>query len=234
MNTLSIENLGFGFPSKTLFDTASLQVQQGEIIGLLGPNGSGKTTLFDMICGLSKPKAGILRNEFPKLLYLSQTVATPPALRMFDIFKMTALLSSPVPIGQEQVLEKLTLWNPRLIERYKDIWNKKSALCSYGEKRWFFTLSLLAMPADLVILDEPTAGVDPEFRHYIWQCLKSAAQNGMAVMVSSHNVEEITHHCDAFYMIEQKQFRRFECGRSFMGNYSASSLDEAFINAAAL
>jgi len=233
MSFLQADRLSFNYGSRVVFEEASLTAKAGTITGLLGPNGSGKTTFFDIICQLRHPSKGKLRSTFSKQLYLSQTLTTPPALRMFDIFKMTHLLCSSTPTSQAQILSKLSQWSPNIIERYQDIWKKKSSLCSYGEKRWFFTLSLLSTDADFIILDEPTAGVDPEFRYYIWQCLHGAAESGKAILISSHNVDEIAEHCDYFYMICQKKFRRFDDERSFLNTYGARSLDEAFINAAA-
>ena len=233
MSMLSAKSICFEYSGKIIFDNASIHVTEGSITGLLGPNGSGKTTFFDIICGLRKAKNGILLNNFSNQLYLSQTVLTPPALRMFDVFKMTTLLCSSSHISQEQVLKKLSTWSPEIVERYKEIWTKKSSVCSYGEKRWFFTLSLLAVEADLVILDEPTAGVDPEFRHYIWKCLRGAASEGAAILVSSHSIEEVANNCGNFYMISQQKFKPFDSGKEFMHCYGSNTLDEAFIRAAA-
>jgi len=233
MTSLQANRLSFNYGDRIIFEEASLTAQAGAITGLLGSNGSGKTTFFDLLCKLRKPTHGEVISTFPRQLYLSQILTTPPALRMFDIFRMTTLLCSSAPISQAQVLDRLSSWSPQITERYQEIWKKKSSLCSYGEKRWFFTLSLLSIEADFIILDEPTAGVDPEFRHYIWQCLHGAAQSGKAILVSSHNVEEIAEHCDCFYMISQNRFRRFADGQSFLNTYNARSLDEAFINAAA-
>ena len=232
MKGLKIDSISFKYHDKIIFEDATLTVQPGTIIGVLGPNGSGKTTLFDIICKLKHPCRGDVKNGFSKELYLSQTLMTPPALRMFDIFKMTNLFCSSTTNTRSQTLDKLLQWSPGIINRYKEIWKKKSALCSYGEKRWFFTLSLLSIDADFIILDEPTAGVDPEFRHYIWQCLHGAAKSGTAILVSSHNVDEVTNHCDYFYMLSQKQFKRFDDRHAFMDAYDATSLDEAFIKAA--
>jgi ABC-2 type transport system ATP-binding protein len=233
MSILETKSLCFGYSDKVLFNDASIQVVPGSITGLLGPNGSGKTTFFDIVCGLKKVKEGQVFNRFASQVYLSQTIMTPPVLRMSDIFRMTTLLCSSTRTSQEQALKKLTAWSPEIVQRYKEIWSKKSSVCSYGEKRWFFTLSLLAIEADLVILDEPTAGVDPEFRHYIWKCLRGAANEGAAILVSSHNVEEVVGNCDIFYMISQQQFKPFSSGGEFVRRYDASSLDEAFIRAAA-
>lgn len=232
MSYLLINNIEFSYDEKIILSKANLKIQQGSIVGLLGPNGSGKTSLFDIICNLKKIKHGNIENKFRTILYLSQLITTPPALRMRDIFTMVTTLSSDSPISQAKALEKLSRWSPEIVSRYKDIWNKKSALCSYGETRWFFALTLLSIPADFVILDEPTAGVDPEFRHYIWRCLRGAAEDGTTILVSSHQVEEIANNCDFFYMISQRRFQRFNDGAAFMDKYKTHTLDDAFIQAA--
>ena len=234
MKRLIVNSLDVRYASHILLHRATLTIEAGSISGLLGPNGSGKTTFFDVICGLKKIAGGEINNSFPKLLYLSQIINTPPVFRMFDIFKMTMLFCSETKVTQAHALEKIEKWSPGIAQRYCEIWNKKSSLCSYGEKRWFFTLSLLCANADLVILDEPTAGVDPEFRYHIWRCLEGAAADGVAVLVSSHNVDEIVTHCDDFYMLSQRRFNRFNDAQGFMSAYDAKSLDEAFILAASL
>lgn len=234
MKQLTVTSLGVSYSDAILFNNASLNVEAGSISGLLGPNGSGKTTFFDVICGLKKMDGGGINSTFTKLLYLSQIITTPPVFRMFDIFKMIMIFCADTPITQAHALDKIEKWSPGIAQRYCEIWKKKSSLCSYGEKRWFFTLSLLCANADLVVLDEPTAGVDPEFRYHIWRCLKGAAAEGVAVLVSSHNVDEIVTHCDDFYMISQQCFNRFTDAQGFMSAYNANTLDEAFIHAASL
>jgi ABC-2 type transport system ATP-binding protein len=232
MSSLTVNKLTFGYSKCPLFENATLNVEPGSIVGLLGPNGSGKTTFFDIVCGLHNRKNLNISNTFIKKLYLSQTITTPHTLHMFDIFKLTALLCSSDSVTQANVLAKLERWSPEVVERYKLIWNRKSSTCSYGEKRWFFTLTLLALKADLIILDEPTAGVDPEFRHYIWKCLHGAVKEGVAILVSSHNIQEVADNCDYFYMISNRQFNKFSNGEELTNHYDATSLDEAFIRAA--
>lgn len=234
MKRLVVNSLEVRCARKTLFEDATLTVEAGSICGLLGANGSGKTTFFDVVCGLKRIEAGEIVRSFSKLLYLSQVISTPPVFRMFDVFRMTMLFCSDSKLDKQHALEKIEKWSPGIADRYCEIWTKKSSLCSYGEKRWFFTLSLLSANADLVILDEPTAGVDPEFRHHIWKCLEGAAEEGVAVLVSSHNVDEIVAHCDDFYMVSQRRFNRFTDAQGFMRAYGAKSLDEAFIYAASL
>ncbi|MGJ7518475.1 ATP-binding cassette domain-containing protein [Pseudomonas baetica] len=231
MRRFSAKCIDFNYDEKAILSQASLEVLEGSIVGILGPNGAGKTTFFDITCGLKKISSGSIDNNFHDFTYLSQTISTPPTLRMRDIFNMVIALCSDEKTTQTRALDKLNSWCPSITNRYKEIWDKKSSLCSYGETRWFFTLSLLAISKDFIILDEPTAGVDPEFRHYIWECLRGAAKDGAAILVSSHNVDEIVNNCSYFYMISQQRFNRFSSGSEFMRQYGAKTADDAFIRA---
>jgi len=231
MYPVAISNLSLSYKTQQIFDDTELNLTENCISGILGRNGSGKTTLFDIICGLRNAPSGrvnVLRDE---LAYLSQTVWVPPALCMGEVFYMINSLASGKRLGKKEVYRKLESWSPELAARFDNIWQKKSAICSYGEIRCFFTLSLVATDSRLIILDEPTAGVDPEFRHYIWMALEHARSEGATLLISSHNTDEIARHCDFFYMISHKKLKRFDNDEGFMKHFGASTLDEAFINA---
>ena len=229
MKNFHADKICFSYGDKIIFDVATLEAYPHQITGILGANGAGKTTFFDLACGLQRLRSGYIKNDFRQLLYLSQTIMTSPVLRMSDTFNMIAALATKKQISFKCALEKLRTWSSGTVDRYLEVYHKKSSICSYGEKRWFFTLTLLVLDADLIILDEPTAGVDPEFRFYIWQCLTHAAAEGAAILVSSQNIEEVAQYCDTFYILTQKKFRQFSSGDEFKVCYKAQTLDEAFI-----
>jgi ABC-2 type transport system ATP-binding protein len=231
MNILSVESLHYKINKKTIFENTSLIIPSKSIICLLGRNGAGKTTFFDLICKLREPTNGSVTLNCPPPAYLSQVLWTPAVLKMADIFNMLVTLSDCRSGAKNRLIAKLENWSPTLAARYKDIWRRRPATCSYGEIRCFFTLSLLATEPELLILDEPTAGVDPEFRHYIWLCIEQARQEGTTILVSSHHIEEVAQHCDRFHMIHERKLLPFDSAHHFMEQYSAGSLDEAFLNA---
>ncbi|MNP00960.1 Lipopolysaccharide export system ATP-binding protein LptB [compost metagenome] len=234
MDIISACNMNLSYKNKVIFDNANISIPWGSITGLLGANGTGKTTFFDVICGLKNLSGGSICKKFSNLIYLSQTLSMPATLKMSDIYHLVAILSSSAPSCAKNTFEKLEKWSPQALDRYLYMWNKKPAICSYGEIRSFFALSLLTLTADLIILDEPTAGVDPEFRYLIWLCIQEARANGATILVSSHDVQEIAKNTDAFYMIAQKKFSNFQSDIDYMQHFHASTLDEAFIKATSL
>lgn len=231
MNILTIKNLCFGYNNRPLMENLTLDLKKGEIIGVLGSNGAGKTSLFDLICRIKKPSQGKITNLSKHPTYLTQILTPPPLLRMNESAKLINSLSPNKTPDHTEALAQLAKWSPSLSKRYAEISQKKSSTCSYGEIRSFFTLSLLLLNSDLIILDEPTAGVDPEFRHYIWLGINHACQEGASVLVSSHYTHEIVTNCHRFYMLANRQLEAFDNGDQFMARHNANSLDEAFINA---
>ncbi|RCL25136.1 ABC transporter [Pseudomonas sp. AFG_SD02_1510_Pfu_092] len=231
MGTLIIKKLSFSYKDKSLFHTVNLHVAPGEAVGILGSNGAGKTTLFDLICKLRKPDHGEIISRAKHPAYLTQILTPPPQLRMSEVYELITHLNAPSKLCLSEALSRLNAWSPALSKRYSDISRKKASTCSYGEIRSFFTLTLLLMGSDLVILDEPTAGVDPEFRHFIWLGIKHACNEGASVLVSSHYTQEIAANCSRFYMLAHHQLEAFHSANQFLARYQAASLDEAFINA---
>lgn len=231
VNTLTVKNLHFSYENNVLMQDINLNLVKGEAVGILGINGAGKTTLFDLICKIRKPTDGEILNLSKRQAYLTQILTPPPLLRMGEVCTLIAELNARTSHYPDEMLARLSRWSPSLLKRYVDISKKKASTCSYGEVRSFFTLTLLLMDSDLIILDEPTAGVDPEFRHYIWLGINSACKEGASVLVSSHYTEEIVKNCHRFYMLAHQRLRAFDSAEHFLSQHRATNLDEAFINA---
>ncbi|MGS7254050.1 ATP-binding cassette domain-containing protein [Pseudomonas sp. SK] len=231
MNILTLDRIGFSYTTEPFLEDISLHLAKGETVGILGCNGAGKTTLFDLICALRAPRSGNIVNASHRQVYLTQVLTPPPALRMADAGALVTLLNAACAPSHADILSRLCTWSPALGQRYAEISRKKASTCSYGEIRSYFTLTLLLMDSDLIILDEPTAGVDPEFRHYIWLGISSACKDGASVLVSSHYTQEVVDCCDRFYMLARGQLDAFASGEQFLAAHQATTLDEAFINA---
>ena len=202
---LQIENLKKHFGRLKAVDGITLSVAKGQVFGFLGPNGSGKTTTIGMILGLIHPTDGMV-NLFGRPVSPSQ----PESLR-----KVGALVGSPslVPyLSARQNLELIARLYPEL--NAASIWeildvvglteaaDRKAGTFSTGMKqRLGLGMALLHRP-ELLILDEPTNGMDPSGMHEIRNLLVNLADEGVTIFLSSHLLYEVEQICDYVALIK--------------------------------
>ena len=194
MSVVNVQGLTKRFGSKTAVDGVSMTLERGEIVGFLGPNGSGKTTTIRMICGLLTPDAGsgrvlgfdVLR-ESQKIKrevgYMTQRFTYYEDLTIAENLLFVARLYELSPV-EEHV--NRTLRNLGLDERR----NQLAGTLSGGWKQRLALAAAIMHTPKLLLLDEPTAGVDPKARREFWDELHRLAANGLTVLVSTHYMDE--------------------------------------------
>lgn len=170
-------------------DHIDLRIEPGEVVALLGPNGAGKTTTLDMVLGLSAPTSGSI-NVFGmapraavaagRVAAVLQTGGLLPDLTVAETVEfIAATYSNPEPVTRVLELANLTAISGRRVSK-----------CSGGEQqRLRFALALLPRP-DLLILDEPTAGMDVNARRDFWAQMHAEAREGRTVVFATHYLEE--------------------------------------------
>ena len=177
-----------------------LEIQPGEMVAFLGPNGAGKTTTIDMVLGLSHPSAGEVevfgmppRQAIARGLVAAvmQTGGLLKDLTVRETVQYTAsLFADTKPV--DAVLESAGITG---------IANRKVARCSGGEQqRLRFAMALLSDPA-LLLLDEPTTGMDVEGRRSFWTAIRDDAREGRAVLFATHYLEEADLYADRVVLI---------------------------------
>jgi len=180
---------GDGPDAARAVDGIDLRVATGEIVALLGPNGAGKTTTLDLILGFTPPTAGdvrvlgLLPREAVAAGHVSAVLQTGGLLRDLTVGETVALIAStyPSPPPAAEVLGRAGL--ARLAGR-------RVGTCSGGEQqRLRFALALLADP-DLLLLDEPTAGMDVEGRQRFWDTMAAEAAKGRTIVFATHYLAE--------------------------------------------
>jgi ABC-2 type transport system ATP-binding protein len=194
MAAIDVTNLTKRFGDKTVVDHISLSVETGEIMGFLGPNGSGKTTTIRMICGLLTPDAGegtvlgldvrrdsrLIKREVG---YMTQRFSLYEDLTIAENLLFVARLYklSPVAGYVEKTLENLglTARADQLAGTLSGGWKQRLALAA----------AIMHEPK-LLLLDEPTAGVDPKARRDFWDEIHLLAAQGLTVLVSTHYMDE--------------------------------------------
>ncbi|WP_267384857.1 ABC transporter ATP-binding protein [Cyanobacterium sp. uoEpiScrs1] len=204
-----IESLKKNYGTLKAIQDISFKVQPGEIFGLLGPNGAGKTTTIRCLCTLAKPEegkievAGISVLKYPKearrrLGYVAQEVALDQVLTGRELLELQAdLYHLPQKKAKDRIAELIRLLD---LENYAD---HKTGTYSGGiRKRLDLAAGLLHQP-EVLVLDEPTVGLDIESRFIVWEFLRKLQQAGTTVLITSHYLEEIDALADRLAIINQ-------------------------------
>ena len=191
---IDVEGVSKSFGAKRVVDKLSLQVRRGEIFGFLGPNGSGKTTSIRMLCGLLTPDEG-------QGTCLGYDIRTQSAAIKSEVGYMTQRFSFYEDLSIRENLEFVAsiyqlantreavdaaLQNLGLQDRQRQL---AGALSGGWKQRMALAACLLHRPK-LLLLDEPTAGVDPKARRDFWAELHRLAAEGITVLVSTHYMDE--------------------------------------------
>jgi ABC-2 type transport system ATP-binding protein len=191
---IDVRDLTKTFGDKTVVDHFSMQVPKGSIYGFLGPNGSGKTTTIRMICGLLTPDAGngvVLGHDIAreaelikrKVGYMTQRFSLYEDLSIEENLDFVARMYD-VPDRKRRVAEALD--NLGLTSRKKQL----AGTLSGGWKQRLALAACLIHEPKLLLLDEPTAGVDPGARRDFWDHIHQLAHQGITVLVSTHYMDE--------------------------------------------
>lgn len=191
---IRVTDLSKRFGDKTVVDGVSLSVRKGEIMGFLGPNGSGKTTTIRMMCGLLEPSSGegsVLGHDIRrerraiklKVGYMTQRFSFYEDLTIAENLRFVAGLYGMRPAKRvvTETLEDLGLASRR---------DQLAGSLSGGWKQRLALAACIMHKPDLLMLDEPTAGVDPKARRDFWDEIHRLAAGGLTVLVSTHYMDE--------------------------------------------
>jgi ABC-2 type transport system ATP-binding protein len=192
-----IQNLCKSYGDVPAVKDVSFEIAPGEIFGLLGPNGAGKTTTIRCLCTLAKPDAGTIeiggvsvldypREARKRLGYVAQEVALDKILTGRELLELQAALYHIPKVDARQRIE--VLLEILDLQSYAD---KKTGTYSGGlQRRLDLAAGLLHQP-EVLILDEPTVGLDIESRVVVWDFLRQLRSSGTTILITSHYLEEV-------------------------------------------
>jgi ABC-type multidrug transport system ATPase subunit len=204
-----IEDLRKAYQNKEIIKGLRLKVPRGGIFGLLGPNGAGKTTLMKMIAGLSKPTAGTIT-----------IFGSPTVPRSVELKKSVGLIPQDSNLERELCVEEALTVYARLfgikniaekveetIKRFhlEDMRSKNIRRLSGGMMRRVLIARTLMPNPELLLLDEPTVGLDPDVRHDIWTLIRQLKAEGRTLILTTHYMEEAERLCDYIAILKQGQ-----------------------------
>ncbi|AIQ20865.1 antibiotic ABC transporter ATP-binding protein [Paenibacillus sp. FSL H7-0357] len=209
MTLAVLSNVVKRYDQKLTVDHVNLSIEEGEIFGLLGPNGAGKSTTISMICGLLKPDGGEIIIDglsvaaaplevkkriglVPQELALYETMTAEENVRFFG--KLYGLRGKLLKERVEEALEFTGL-----SDRTKD----KPATFSGGMKRRLNIACAIMHRPKLIIMDEPTVGIDPQSRNHILESVKTLNKLGSTIIYTSHYMEEVEAICDRVAIMDK-------------------------------
>jgi ABC-2 type transport system ATP-binding protein len=211
-NAIDVRGLNKSFGDKHVVRDVSIQVGEGRITGFLGPNGAGKTTTLRLLCGLLTPDSG--EGEVLGLDFRTQTAA---------IKRQTGYMTQSFSLYQDMTIEENLTFIARVygLENRKQVVDQALAELGLQDRRgqlagalsggWKQRLALAAATLHgprLLLLDEPTAGVDPQARREFWDEIHALADRGLTVLVSTHYMDEAERCHDIGYILNGKLIAR--------------------------
>ncbi|MDY7045558.1 ATP-binding cassette domain-containing protein [Virgibacillus sp. M23] len=209
MNTmLTVKSLGKSFKGKQIISNISFEVKQGEIMAILGPNGAGKSTTIRNIMGIMYPDEGSITFHHSKgatiprhkIGYLPEERGLYKNVKVMDILLYLAELKDyPLDKAKQRALDYLKKFDLEGKEKV----NVEELSKGMGQKVQFIA-SIIHEP-ELLILDEPFSGLDPVSQELFKQEIRNLAQNGTAILLSSHQMNLVEEMADRLFMIHRGQ-----------------------------
>jgi len=224
---VDVDKVVKSFGTMRALDGVTLRVRQGEIYGLLGPNGSGKTTLIRAIVGLVAPDSGtvsVLGHRMPDLNilgsvgYMTQAAALYPDISVEENLRFFAAISG-ADSNVDEVLKVVELDQRR---------NSVVATLSGGMRQRCSLACALVHRPRLLLLDEPTVGVDPQLRVQFWEHFRQMAAAGTTIVVSSHVMDE-AERCQRLGLIRAGRLLGEGTPNEVRASAGTNNLEEAFL-----
>lgn len=232
---LRINNVKKKYGTKEALKGVSLDIYKGEILGLLGVNGAGKTTLSSIIATLHPPTEGDIEYKGVSIYhdvatyrymigFCPQKPNLDPALTLEQNLRFSG---SYYNMTQEEIDTRLNF----LIEQFglREYLHQKANVLSGGYKQRFMIARALMHNPQLVILDEPTVGLDPHIRRQLWQQIRDLKQLGVTVILTTHYLDEAEQLSDRVCVLDDGLIKLIETPDKLKADFGMKNLEDVFI-----
>lgn len=233
-STIDITDVSKQFGKKKVLNQINLNVESGSIFGLIGPSGSGKTTLVKIIVGMDSPSQGdvqVLNTAVPNLKLLQKIGYMAQADALYSDLtgeENLAFFASLFKLKKDVQKERIA-YSAGLVNLTDDL-KKKVQNYSGGMKRRLSLAVALIQDPEILILDEPTVGIDPELRQSIWAELFRLKKEGKTILVTTHVMDE-AEKCDRLAMVRDGEIITSGSPAELKNQYGINSLEEVFLKA---
>lgn len=231
---IKLKHLGKSFGNRNILHDVNLTVNSGEIVGLIGPSGSGKTTTIKTMLGMEKASQGttlVLGKTMPNRLilgeigYMAQSDALYESLSGRENLEFFGEMKGVTGKKLRQEVEHVS----EVVELTKDL-NQRIIDYSGGMKRRLsLAIALLGQP-ELLILDEPTVGIDPALRRKIWRELRVIRDKGQSVLITTHVMDE-TELTDRVALLLHGDVIAFASPKELEKQYNVPTIEDVFLKA---
>ncbi len=229
---LEMNEISLSFGKESVLKNINLSVERGEIFGLLGPSGAGKTTLVKVIVGIIEADKGtvfVQGNKMPSLKlmrsigYMSQSDALYHELSAKENLDFFATLYGLKKKKREKIINKAAE-----IVNLSEALNKEVRHYSGGMKRRLSLAASFMHTPRLLILDEPTVGIDPVLRQSIWEEFRRLKESGVTIIVTTHVMDEADK-CDRLAMLRDGSVIACDTPEKLKAEQAVESIEEAFL-----
>lgn len=197
---LEAADLDYSYPDGTnALHNINLQVEKGEKLTILGSNGAGKSTLFMQFNGLYRPSSGCIKYQGQAISYKTKAlielrkkigiVFQDPDSQLFSSSVYQDVSFGPLNLGLSEQVVEARVKQALLDTETTDLEDKPTHLLSYGQKKRVSIAGVLAMEPEVIIFDEPTAGLDPRHAREFMHLLKNLSAQGKTIIISTHDVD---------------------------------------------
>ncbi|MCK5686559.1 ABC transporter ATP-binding protein [bacterium] len=230
---LEIKNLKKAFGDLLAVNDVSLKIEKGTIFGLLGPNGAGKSTIINIITGVSSRDSGKVnvfshdvttdyRNTRSSVGVVPQETISDGYFTVMAIMRFQSgffgIRDNEKKITE--ILKRLYMW---------DYCNKRVEHLSGGMKRRLLIAKALVHDPEFLILDEPTAGVDVQLRHILWDYVRELNKSGTTVLLTTHYIEEASNLCDKVGIMNHGKIVALDTVKGLMEVNEGTDLEDVFL-----
>jgi ABC-2 type transport system ATP-binding protein len=234
--SIAIDNLVKRYGEITAIDRLSLNIKSEELFGLLGPNGAGKTTTINVLCGLVKPTSGTVKvagydvqKEAQKIHQMIGVCPQDTAITAYltgrenaELFgKLYGMQKPDIKNSVDQLFKKMGLIDDA---------NRRAGNYSGGMKRRLNLIMALVHDPEILFLDEPTVGMDPQSRLAVWDFIREIRKRGKTILLTTHYMEEAEQMCDRVGIIDHGKLIALGTPKQLNDKYKEKNLEDVFIH----